>query len=215
MKPKYYEYARKHIECHCPKCFCPHRGTNKYSFVYVCEERKFIYYDVPKNASTTIRQELFDQNLAFSMQDPQRNLQEYFKFAFIRNPWDRMVSNWKMFTTQEFRIEQLRSMTGENVSSFADFVHFSAQKANHHWQPQVLYMPDELDFVGRVDLFHNDFNSVLNTIGCNERMLSKSNVTERKEYWYYYTPELVDYVAEIYSTDIERFGFSFVEGVTP
>lgn len=181
----------------------------KYSFVYVCEKRSFIYYDIPKCASSTIRKEVFDSNNECSLHNPDRALSEYFKFTFVRNPWARMVSNWKMFTNQPYRIRQLKSMTTRDLSDFEDFVHFASETKNHHWQPQVLYLPDDLDFIGRVETFDTDFKKLLTTIGEPPRQVSKSNVTSKGKYWGYYTPALADFVAEMYAEDIKRFGYTF------
>lgn len=206
----YYEYARHNIECYCPSCHCPFSSNSmEYSFVYVCEERNLMYYDVPKCASSTIREEIFNNKHSFSMQNPEKELDKYFKFSFVRNPWDRMVSNWKMFTSQPLRIEQLRSMTSENLSDFETFVQFANKTQNHHWLPQFLFLPDELDFIGRIEKFDRDFNLLLATIGERQRQARKINVTKREDYWLYYKPSTVDLVAEMYSEDIKMFEYVF------
>jgi hypothetical protein len=184
----------------------------RYSFVYICEKRKLIYYDVPKCASSTIRKELFGNDNALSMINPKRDLKEYFKFTFVRNPWDRMVSNWKMFTSQASRIKQLKSMTSQDVSKFEDFVYFANRIRNHHWQPQVLYLPEKMDFIGRFEAFERDFERLCFYIGEKPWKVAKLNVTKRGPYYKYYTPSLVNYVAEIYSEDIRKFGYKFKQG---
>lgn len=143
------------------------------------------------------------------MQNPEKELDKYFKFSFVRNPWDRMVSNWKMFTSQPLRIEQLRSMTSENLSDFETFVQFANKTQNHHWLPQFLFLPDELDFIGRIEKFDRDFNLLLATIGERQRQARKINVTKREDYWLYYKPSTVDLVAEMYSEDIKMFEYVF------
>ncbi len=168
-----------------------------------------IYYDIPKCASSTIRMEIFNKDNSFSMRNPTKELHTYFKFSFVRNPWDRMISNWKMFTSLPGRIKQLKSMTSKDLSDFEKFVHFASETKNHHWQPQFLYIPDNLDFIGRLETFDEDFNKLLSTIGDRPRKTSKLNATNKGEYWKYYTPALVDFVAEMYSEDIRKFGYKF------
>lgn len=205
----YYKYARKNIECQCSLCKCPYQGNMNYSFVYICEERKVIYYDVPKCASTTIRKEIFNNNNELSLANPCLELNRYFKFSFVRNPWDRMVSNWKMFTNKPYRIKQLKSMTDDDLSKFGNFIRFAAEIKNHHWQPQSLFLPDKLDYVGKVESFDKDFNYVLTMIGEKAKKTKKLNATTRDSYWNYYTPELKSIVAEMYAEDIKRFGYSY------
>ena len=209
--PHYYRYAQKNIPCHCPICECPYRKTLKYSFVYMHEGRKLIYFDVPKCASASIRKFFFRNRNSLSMRNPEEELDKYFKFTFVRNPWDRMVSNWKMFTTKPLRIKQLRSMTDRDLTEFKDFVQFAAHTKNHHWQPQSLYLPEKLDFIGRLETFNEDINRLLDTIGREgmHQPIGHFNKINRKKYWEYYTPSIVDLVAEMYSEDIERFEYRF------
>lgn len=209
--PTYYKYAQREIYCSCPLCKCPYQNALKYSFVYIHEEKSLMYFDVPKCASTSIRKAFFNRDNSYSMRDPEKELSEYFKFSFVRNPWDRMVSNWKMFTTQPFRIKQLESMTADNLDRFEDFVHFATHTKNHHWQPQSLFLPEELDFVGKVERFEDDFNLLLNKIGEPPVKQRHDNKTVRKNYQEYYTPSLVDIVGELYEDDVKTFGYSFDE----
>lgn len=211
-KPYYYKYAQENILCECPLCFCPSRDKKKYSFVYVCEKRKIMYFDTPKCASTTIRNAFFNKSNVQSLIDPKDKTENYFKFTFVRNPWDRIVSNWKMFTTHPFRIKQLKSMTNKNISKFEDFLRFSIKKKNHHWQPQVLFIPEKMDFIGKLENFNVDFSrlySKLNNKSANN--VTKNNSTERKPYWKYYNSSTAELVSKIYAEDIERFGYKFDE----
>jgi len=209
--PFYYNYAKENIKCDCSLCGCPGINNYEYSFVYICEKRKFIYYDIPKCASTTLRYLLFQNNNSYSMRDPRMDLDSYFKFAFVRNPWDRMVSNWKMFTSKKFPLKQLHTMTNRDLSRFEDFVNFSVNNHNHHWQPQVLFLPDNLDYIGRVETFEADYKYICNNIGIRAESIEQMNKTDRKSYWNYYNKSTLDLVSKFYSKDIERFGYNFEE----
>ena len=205
----YYKYAQKNISCNCPLCKCPSQNGLMYSFDYIHEKSNLMYYDTPKCASTSIRTALFNGDNSFSMTNPEKKLIDYYKFTFVRNPWDRMVSNWKMFTTQPMRIKQLKSMTNQNLANFEDFIHFSKHKKNHHWQPQTLFLPENLDFVGRVENFDNDFEKLLNNIGETPQNPLHKNKTQRKNYREYYTKSTIKLVAELYKEDIKTFGYCF------
>jgi len=114
--------------------------TRLYRFVWVSEEHRTMYWSLPKCGSSTIRAAMFDRDRRLSLLNPQQSLDSYFKFTFVRNLWDRMVSNWKMFTRVPFRIRQIESMTDRDVSEFPDFVDFAWLQPNHHWQPQALFL---------------------------------------------------------------------------
>lgn len=207
--PHYYRYAHKNISCECPKCHCPARSSYKYSFVYLDELNHLMYFDVPKAASTTIRHAFYQNKQSASMINPRKKLASYFKFTFVRNPWDRMVSNWKMFTTSPHRILQMESMTNKDLSSFGNFIDFAINNANHHWQPQVLFVPDQLDFIGKFENFDEDMNKLLKILGKEPLKFKKRNTTKRTKYQDYYTPSLIDIVGSFYQADIDRFGYQF------
>lgn len=207
--PHFYQFARDHIACDCPKCKCPARSAWHYSFVYIDEPAKLMYFDVPKSASTTIRKAFFDDRSSASLRNPRKGVESYLKFSFVRNPWDRMVSNWKMFTTQSARIEQLRSMTLKDLSRFEDFVDFAVANANHHWQPQVMFLPETLDFIGKLECFDEDMNRLLSLLGKDPVDLKKRNSTRRDRYQEYYTPRSIEVVSDYYRKDIEMFGYRF------
>lgn len=158
--------AKENIRCDCPQCLCPASGKFQYSFCYVDEVRKCIYYDVPKAASTTIRKKLGIGKLPHytSLTDPELPYENYFQFSIVRNPWDRMLSNWKMFTTRPNRMKQLRSMTELNLSQFSQFVEFAVRTPNHHWQPQSLFVPENIDYVGRLEKFEEALKFISNNV---------------------------------------------------
>ena len=56
FSPYYYVYAQRHIQCQCPTCKCPSQEALAYSFVYIDEAQRLMYFAIPKCASSTIRQ---------------------------------------------------------------------------------------------------------------------------------------------------------------
>ncbi|HAC63743.1 MAG TPA: hypothetical protein DCF68_09435 [Cyanothece sp. UBA12306] len=94
---------------------------------------------------------------------------------------------------------------------FEDFVYFTKRANNHHWQPQVLFIAETPDFIGKVENFNEDFKKLSEKIGLDIEIPPKSGTSKHKPYWEYYTPSLVEFVAEMYSKDIERFGYTFGE----
>lgn len=206
----YYAYARERIPCACPLCRCPAREGAWYSFVYVREDLGVVYFDVPKCASTTIRFELFANDNDFSLRNPERSLDAYLTFTFVRNPWDRLVSTWQMFTTDPRRVRQLRSMTDQDLSSFDDFVRFARDVPNHHWQPQVLFLPERVDFIGRLESFDDDFARLCVQLGIPPRRVERRRAgAPRPSYPSYYSRALADLVGDMYGDDVETFGYAF------
>lgn len=147
------------------------------------------------------------------------------KFAFVRNPWDRLVSlyfYWKNFDDGHvIKSHPLAASTSR--LNFRDFCkNLSAQS---HLLPRmlkgdcggVLQMcsqtkwigPDEspnVDFIGRYENLEEDFSKVCRHLGVDAK-LGHRNKSSHKHYSEYYDDETAKVVGEIYREDIERFGY--------
>jgi hypothetical protein len=137
--------------------------------------------------------------------------QDYFKFGFVRNPWDRSVSCWKN--------------RGGPYKEFKDFIKAypyekngdakrSTQNIIWHALPQYVHLCDEngdliVDFIGRFENIESDLYEVCRVLDINYEELGRHNATERKPYQEYYDQETIDRVAEIYKKDIEMFNYDY------
>jgi hypothetical protein len=162
-------------------------------------------------------------------------LETYFKFSFVRNPWDRMVSEYKYrghpmrMTFKTWLLEHLPT------ASFTD--HYC------HLVPQHEFIYDGAgrllaDFVGRYESLQADFGVVCERLGIPRmplphenrsldapRVQSLNDVKKRVRRWLwtlrpknvyphytqYYDDETRAYVAWLYRRDIELFGYAFGE----
>jgi hypothetical protein len=164
---------------------------------------------------------------------------EYFKFAFVRNPWDRVVSMYKYF----------------NFNTRFDFKFYLTdilktglwQKRYWFVSPQSDYVCAEdgkilVDFIGRFENLQSDFYSVCQKIGLppievphiHESSISRPglsvypkqlvkyvryqlkgrHIPTYKRYQSYYDDESREFVAELYKRDIELFGYKFDENLS-
>lgn len=216
-KNSYFEYALENIICECPLCKCPFITKEKgnYSFTFIEENMNLIYFDVPKVASTSIRDGFFKNNCSLSLIKPQKEEKFYLKFSFVRNPWDRVISNWKMFTQRPMRKLQLEAMTGKSDYSLVEFINVIENFTNHHWLPQTLFVPKNIDFIGRVETFSKDIEKVHNLCRIKynpQKWKKKKNSTIRNpDYKSYFlgNDELINKVTNLYQKDITRFGYAY------
>ena len=144
------------------------------------------------------------------------NLEEYFKFAFCRNPWDIKVSKY-FFGRQE--AEKGRKWAVGNKSLQKPFKDFVSKLENwggsfrghqHEW---VLNEEGKLglDFVGKSENLQQDFNYVCEKIGLPQMELPHSNKSKHKHYTEYYDDEAREILAKTYAKDIEYFNYGFGE----
>jgi chondroitin 4-sulfotransferase 11 len=181
-------------------------------------EHKFIFIHINKCGGTTI-DELFSGKFqghkkAFEYKQSTPNIfDNYFKFTFVRNPWDRVVSfyhyqikrGWDYYPFNEtiafkkFVKEWLRQMPGQttlNTNSCYDWI---SDENN-----DLL-----VDFIGRFENFQEDFNIVCDKIGIPQQQLPHKNKSKHKHHTEYYDDETRQIVAEQYAKDIEYFGYEF------
>lgn len=144
---------------------------------------------------------------------------EYFKFSFVRNPWDRFVSAYHYVCQRRPEMDIVTSH-----DTFADFVkEFAASRDRflglRYFRPQWAYLIDDrgecpLDFVGRFERFDADVETVLKRLGLRRRLMRHRKPTRRGDYRSYYNDETRDAIADVYARDVTEFGYSFDDGST-
>tara|TARA_B100000676_G_C17747103_1_gene664492 strand:- start:129 stop:719 length:591 start_codon:yes stop_codon:yes gene_type:complete len=139
----------------------------------------------------------------------------YFKFAFVRNPWDRVVSCWADKSNPNHAMFWPKSIfniaNGKSFDEFVNFLKNNAFKKDRHIVPQVFFVPPDIDFIGRFENLQEDFNTVCDKIGIPQQQLPHENKSNHKHYTEYYDDETREIVGEKYARDIEYFGYKFGE----
>lgn len=185
--------------------------------VTVGHEPAFVWFQIPKVASRTIRYHLFEHSdLSFrsgSRLLPPSVLRGRYTFAFVRNPWDRLVSAWadKVVRRDTYGLpDDVRASFPLFVRWIADTVDLAT--ADRHIRHQhVMVDRDIVDFVGRFETFSRDFDAVCRRLGlppCEDRR----NASPHDSYERYYDRELAALVGRLYAEDVEAFGY---EAPTP
>ena len=202
-------------------CCCQSLKLCNSHFIYIKKvPSNYIWLDNPKCGSTTIRHALQIRWVVDSMLCKKiTKLDNYFKFAFVRNPYSRMVSNWKMLIDGKYRHEHKHNV--ENVIkehmnvkcvrdiSFTEFVEMAAEVNNHHWIPQHKYIPIDVDYLGRIENFAQDFASICSRIGKKIKVIPKRNTTSHNQYTKYYTQKSKKIVHEMYAQDFELYNYKY------
>jgi hypothetical protein len=181
---------------------------------------KFIWYRNAKVATRTTLSTLDQAGLTYQVRqifgveynpiDPS----SYFKFAFVRNPWDRLISGWQNKIVRQ-TIYRKKWYTGDTtkLESFVDFLEtLDLSNCDPHFRLQTQLIPlDLIDFIGRFENFDIDLKNVLAQLGLNaEIQLEQKNASEtRVSYQEYFTPELRKRVEKLYEDDIKTFEYEF------
>jgi hypothetical protein len=139
---------------------------------------------------------------------PAEVFDSFFKFAFVRNPWDWQVSIYH-YVLQ--RTDHPDHDFYGSLRTFEAYLDWRIQTEGAELQSEfVLDESGELlvDFVGRYETLAEDFGTVCERIGIN-CALPHVNGSKHRDFRDCYTPETRALVEDAYRADIERFGYAF------
>lgn len=135
----------------------------------------------------------------------------YYKFAFVRNPFDWIVSAYRYILTRTDHPnhEQVRRLSG-----FEEFLRTRIEAATPRLSD---YLCDDagrlmVDYVGRFETLSRDFAHVCDHLKLDVP-LPHINESRRDAYHSYYTDETRELARAYFEPDLVRFGYSF-EGIT-
>jgi hypothetical protein len=156
-----------------------------------------------------------------------REFSEYFKFSFVRNPWDKLVSAFHFLKKGGLTVSD-KKWSDKNLSPYADFDAFVRNgiqrkeiRAFPHFRPQSDFIclsrgKPGVDFLGYFENLEEDFSYVCRRLNVNPPLLELNrNLSRKKDYRDYYTDETRRIVARFYADDIEMLGYSFDNSTLP
>lgn len=163
---------------------------------------------IPKVAATSMRASVDldpEPMLAHEAQDA-----GLFVAAFVRNPYDRLVSAWAN-KSREIS-PKLAALGFSEGMDFASFVRLTERHAavDHHLMPQTAFvMRGErlaVDFIGRFERLAQDWQRLRAMFGLPPLLHENRSVRSRK-FKGYYTGDLGRRAKAIYARDVALFGY--------
>lgn len=192
-------------------------NQQRYHFT-TSDDYKFVWFRVPKVGSQSIFQIFQDSEIPISINAHERNLPfnpvkygSYFKFAFVRNPWSRVVSCYLNKIVREKKRPYFKECFDKDFEFFVDFLDgIDLDSADIHIRLQTALIPlEHIDFIGRFENFSTDLKSVLSLLGINNKNIPHRNQTNHLHYSTYYNERTKEIIARKYKDDIDAFGYVF------
>ncbi|GGE32253.1 sulfotransferase family 2 domain-containing protein [Psychroflexus planctonicus] len=210
------------------------------------KKNKFIFIHIPKVAGTSIEKHLgiyyknksfstelgfgkFEaNNIVYSLQHitlaqllelnllTKADVNNFFKFCFVRNPWDRAVSGFKWhkkIKNKKITFREYLLLCKKHFHTNQD--NRSMNLENCHFLPQSWYVFDRkksllVDFVGKYETLQTDMNFVLTKLNMELSELQNHNKSKKIPYFfYYYDIRNIFLVKKIYKEDIVNFKYFF------
>lgn len=146
---------------------------------------------------------------------PSRFDRNSYKFAFVRNPYDRAISLFNYLKSREkvpadqSFIDFLRRLADEGCEPIGLYNVQGLSQCN----PQVRWVENvDMDFVGKVENLEQDFSVVCTALGMGNVDLPRLNESSRDTYESYLCIESRQIIEHLYREDFEAFGYEcFVE----
>ncbi len=186
----------------------------------VCSAKKFLWFRVPKVGTRSILHILnnaaidLDAEHPYHCHYPISMYKDYFKFAFIRNPYDRLVSCWldKVVKNNLYEFSPHKLIEMQKFKNFVNYVEKQDLEMGdtHICLQSKLIDLNEIDYIGKYENFEKDLLYVLKKININCPMVEKKNASaNRQHYSTYYDEDLVKQVTKIYQRDLNIFSYDF------
>jgi len=191
-----------------------------------------LFIHIPKTGGMSVKRTLGINNWNHIKLTRISNVEHYFSFSFVRNPWDRMVSFYHYFKLQVERNfgnarPNVNAILASKTNGFGGFC-ASVENSNIEdtvWpkhpdsygalmKPQSWWLKDHngnlgVDFIGKFENLDDDFSKVCEITGIDKKPLSRHNRSSHKPYREYYNTDVRNIVGRIYREDIENFKYSF------
>jgi hypothetical protein len=195
----------------------------------------FLYVHIQKTAGTSISYRLFELdntvllNYGHSFIDSvdYSTYNKFYKFCFVRNPFDRLVSWYNMMLHKGVGNDFSKYLltNSKNFSEFINLTKIIYETNKLEWDGknpypksigfnQLDYVSDNkgnvlVDFIGRFENLNEDYDKIIEKIGVKNLPLPHLNKFEYKDYRTYYTDKDIEKVYKIYEKDIKYFGYEF------
>lgn len=147
------------------------------------------------------------------------NMKSVYKFTFVRNPFERLVSNYvnKVKNLEKNNYYKQKDYCMGILNDIFDFEEFVRRVtsipdrwADRHFKQQYSYLYDDngellVDYIGKVENLSNDYLKIQQKYGLKK--LEWKNKSDKENWKTFYTEETAKLVYEYYKNDIITFGY--------
>lgn len=140
-----------------------------------------------------------------------RHFDPYFKFSVVRNPWDKVISQFTFMS----RRKDLRDFIGmQQDDCLKTYLQLISRRRHVQWEPQVSFLFDAdghclVDYIGRFESFAQSVRAIASRLGLEATEIPHANQGQRGAYQDYYDAESKEMVGAMYAHDVKTFGYAY------
>lgn len=196
-----------------------YRSRRVYARIHTKYLADVIFIHINKTGGSSIERALglpFQHRTAMDIREDigAARWQGRFKFAFVRNPWDKVASHYR------FRVKTDQTGLGESRLEFSEWVKraYGDRDPRYYdnplmFMPQLDWISDEdgqvaVDFIGRFERLADDFQEVCRRIGVHATLPHLKSSGDH-DYRDAYDEAARAIVADRFARDLEHFGYTF------
>lgn len=198
----------------------------------ICYTLKIIFVHIPRTGGSSMENQLMKQlnvgehsRFVFEINNPVPNrvvghyklsdysyyvnLDDYYTFSIVRNPWDLLVSYYEYFRKKD----KTDIVNVISLLSFEEFIiYLDKLKLKHkvtNFDEWITVGNKSVNFVAKLENLNDDYKIICNQLDIEYKQIVKSNTSTRNTYTEYYNSKTKDIVFNLFKNDIIRYGYEY------
>ncbi len=182
----------------------------------ICPRKKLVFIHIPKTGGTTLTS-IFLNRTSWTKHVPITEYQEhyeYYIFAFVRNPYLRIISIYRYYDNGGNQSLIDKRMFNKKIC-INEFLQHYNEKNIGHLRTQYSFLQDSqhINFIGRFENFERDVKYLCNKFEIEYTGTHHRRTPYRKDY--VIGPELIDEISNKYDIDFTKYGYEKIKLESP
>lgn len=199
----------------------------------VNDKYNFVFIHIQKTAGASVSSLLYNLENSYQLYYSHSHINvlpskyvDHFKFAFVRNPWDRLVSWYNMMLKKGVHNDFSKYLltNSNNFSEFLDLTNIifetkdQALINNISYNKSISY--NQLDYIsahgsiqtnyiGKFENLQNDYDTICSLIGIESKKVPHFGKFDHLPYREHYSSKDINKVYDMYKKDIDYFKYDF------